>query len=115
MLYFNLKRVLRLRGIEKPNKFIISLGFAPATARNILRNSVWRMDFQHLERFCLALNCTPNDLLEWIPPENQTDADKQALMKLKRDDKEDISKMLGSMPLEKLEEAAHILQELKNK
>ena len=116
MLYLNLKRVLRLRGIEKPNKFIVNLGFAPATARNLLRNKIWRMDFEHLERFCLALNCTPNDLLQWIPPENRAGAETQALIKLKRDDKEDLSKLLGSLPMEKFEQVKEILQqELKNK
>lgn len=115
MLYLNLKRVMRLRGIEKLNKFIIDLGFAPATARKLLSNQVWRLDLDHLERFCLALNCTPNDLLQWIPPENRSDADAQALMKLKREEKEDLSKLLVSLPMDKFEEAASILQELKNR
>ena len=82
MLYLDLKRILRLRGITQPNKFITNLGFSPATARNILPNKVWRIN---LERFCLALNCTPNDLLQWQPPENRADAEAQALNKLKRD------------------------------
>ncbi len=114
MLYLNIKRVLRLRGIEKPNQFIINLGFAPATARNILRNSVWRMDFAHLERFCLALNCTPNDLLEWMP-ENQPNAETQALFKLKREGTEDLSKLLNTLPIEQFDKITEILRELKSK
>lgn len=67
MLYLNLKRVMRLRGIDNHYKLLVDLGFAPATVRNFLGSGVRRIDFEHLERICLALNCTPNDVLEWLP------------------------------------------------
>lgn len=111
MLYINLKRVMRMRGIENYNKFIIGLGFAPATARYLQGFGVRRINFEHLERICLALNCTPNDLLEWHPPDNQANPEAQALIKLKRNREEDLSKLLRTLPMEKFEQIAEILQD----
>lgn len=105
---------MRLRGIENRRKFIIDMGFAPATARKLLSNQVWRLDLDHLERFCLALKCTPNDLLEWKPEENQADADAQALSKLTHGT-EDLSKLLGSLPMEKFAEITDTLRRTEDK
>jgi len=115
MLYINLKRILRLRGVEKYNKFIISLGFAPATARKLLANDVRRIDFDNLERLCLALSCTPNDLLEWYPPDTQANPEAQSLIKLKRNREEDFTKLISKLPLEKFEQIAEILQDSSSK
>lgn len=114
MLYINIKRVMRLRGVPSSYKMLLEIGFAPATARRFLKNEGSRIDFGYLEKLCLALNCTPNDLLEWKPPETMTTAGEQALNKLKRDGKEDISKLLRSLPMEKFERVADIMQELKD-
>lgn len=111
MLYLNLKRVMRLRGVENHYKMLVDLGFAPATVRNFLANRVWRISFEHLEKLCLALNCTPNDLIEWLPPDNQANADAQALIKLKRNKEDDLPKLLKDLPIEKFEEIIDILQD----
>lgn len=105
---------MRLRGVEDHYKMLLNLGFAPATARNFLGYGVRRITFEHLEQLCLALNCTPNDLLEWKPADSQATAEAQALIKLKRD-QEDLQKLLGSVPMEQIEQAFGIIQELKNK
>ena len=115
MLYINLKRVMRLRGVENHYKMLLDLGFAPATARNLLGNAVRRISFKHLERLCLALNCTPNDVLQWLPPDNQATPEAQALIKLKRNQDEDISKLLNTLPMEKFEQIAEILQDSSSK
>ena len=115
MLYLNLKRVMRLRGIEKHNKFLVDLGFAPATVRNLLKNAVWRMDFENLERICLALNCTPNDVLEWLPPDNQANPEAQALIKLTRKKENDLPKLLKDLPIEKFEQIIDLLNDNNNK
>lgn len=115
MLYINVKRVLRLRGVENHYKYLMDIGFPPATAKKFLSNQVFRITFENIERFCLALNCTPNDLLEWLPANNQANPETQALIKLKRDREEDAMKLITSLPIEKFEQIAEILQDLKNK
>ncbi|MET0754388.1 MAG: helix-turn-helix transcriptional regulator [Pyrinomonadaceae bacterium] len=115
MIDINLKRVMNLRGVRNPYKFLLDLGFAPATARHFLGFVVSRINFEHLERLCLALNCTPNDLLEWKPPENQANPNEQALIKLKRGDDEDLPKLLKTLPIDKFEQIVDILQDLNKK
>lgn len=106
---------MNLRGVPNHYRMLLDLGFAPATAKNFLGDDVRRITFDHLERLCVALNCTPNDLLEWKPADSQATAETQALIKLKRDKEENIPKMLNSLPIEQLEQAFGVIQELKNK
>ena len=105
---------MRLRGVDDHYKMLLEIGFAPATVRRFLRNEHWRMDFENIEKLCLALNCTPNDLFEWRPKENLPHIEDKALLKLKRDANSDVSKMLGSLPIEKIEQIADIIQDLKD-
>lgn len=98
-----------LRGIENHRQFIINLGFAAPTARKMLRKQVQKLDLENLERFCLALKCTPNDLLEWQPPQNQSDAEAQALAKLTHGT-DDLTKLLATLPLEKVQEITDALR-----
>lgn len=114
MLALNLKRVLRLRGIENQRSFLLELDFAPATARRFLNGEVWRIELEDLEKVCLALKCTPNDLLEWQPHETQADADAQALAKL-RHDNSDLTKLLASLPLERVQEITDALRRTETK
>ena len=115
MLYLNLKRVMRLRGVENHYKMLVDLGFAPATVRNLLSNRVWRISFANLEKICLALNCTPNDVIEWLPPENQATPEAQALIKLTRNKEDDLPKLLQDLPIEQFEQIVEILRENKAK
>lgn len=112
MFILNVKRILRLRGIEKHYNFLLDLGFVPSSAHNFLNSTVQNVKLDQLERLCLALNCTPNDLLEWRPSANQTIAETHSMHGLK---KKDINQMLGDVPVEKFEQIADILQDLKNK
>jgi DNA-binding Xre family transcriptional regulator len=65
MLVFNLSRALKPRGVEKHYKFLLEQGFVPSSAHGFLRGAAIQIKFEQLERLCLALNCTPNDLFEW--------------------------------------------------
>lgn len=113
MIYLDIKRVLSVRGIENHYKKLVDLGISPAKARNLLGKSAVRINFDHLEKICLLLNCTPNDLLVWRPNEAQANPEAQALIKLKRDGSEDISKLMKSLPIEKFDEIVGIIQNLK--
>lgn len=115
MITLNIKRVMRLRGIDDHYKMLLDLGFAPATVRRFLRNELRRVDFDHLEKICLALNCTPNDLLEWRPSEKQANSEAQALIKLNRKSEEDVTKLLNKMPMDKFEQILNVLQDLNGK
>lgn len=113
MLILNIKRVLRLRGIEKHYNFLLGLNFVPSTAHNFLKGAVGQIKFEQLEQLCLALNCTPNDLFEWRPEANRAVADTHSLNNLKKKTEKDLPELLGEVPLERFEQIVDILQDLK--
>jgi len=65
-----------------------------------------------VEKLCLALNCTPNDLLEWTPSKNMTVNDTHALNALKRNEDflENVNRLVNNVPLEKLEKIQEIIK-----
>ena len=103
---------MRLRHIPNPYKMLIKNGFVPATARKLVNNELRRVDLDVIEKLCLTLNCTPNDLFAWHPSDSQANPDAQALIKLKRDQQQDVAKLLAALPLEKFDEVAGIIQNL---
>ena len=115
MLYLNIGRVMKIRGIENHYRLLIDLGITPQSSRTLLGDEAMRISFEHLEKVCLALNCTPNDIIEWQPNQAQANPEAQALIKLKRDESEDLSKIMKSLPIEKFDEIIGIIHNLKDK
>jgi DNA-binding Xre family transcriptional regulator len=115
MLYFNIKKVLRLRGVDEHYRFLVNLGFVPSTAHNFLRSDVTLVRLEQIEKLCVALNCTPNDLLEWQPNQNQTLAETHSMNKLKKRADKSLPELLGEIPIEKFEQIAEILQDSNDK
>lgn len=116
MLDLNVTRVLNLRGItQQKYGYLTKNGFIRSTSSKLLNNQTWQVRFSILERLCLLLNCTPNDLFEWRPDENQTVNENTALKVLIRKEKtEAISQIVKDIPLEKLERAREMLARLKD-
>ncbi len=76
-------------------------------ASRIVKNKLGSIRLKTLEKICLALNCTPNDLLEWYPSENYHDTERYALHAIKAKDPmhtAKISKLMHELPLGVLEE-----------
>lgn len=115
MLYMNIRRVMNLRGIVAHFSYLQKNGFIHSTAYKFANNDVSRIDFSKLERLCLLLNCTPNDLFEWQPQENQTVTENTALKSLIRDKAAlEVSQIVKDLPLEKLEKVKDLLAQLKD-
>src|SRR6476469_9674861 len=75
MLTFNLRRIFSLRGIDDPVEFLAQNGFAIDAADRLLKIGNRSLEIGDVERLCVLLNCTPNELFEWccdaipmIPP-----------------------------------------------
>lgn len=115
MLIFNLKRVLALRGIDKPFTFLVKHGFAPSSATNILKFPPINIKVKTLEKLCFALNCTPNDLFEWRDGGEQALArDNHPLHTLRKEAvNKKISDIMQDIPLEKIGALEQYLEELK--
>jgi DNA-binding Xre family transcriptional regulator len=111
MLRFNLQRVCKFRGIDKPGAYLQSHGISLTTATRALKGEYVNFSMDTIERFCLLLHCTPNDLLEWTPPEASRIADNEPLNALCRLDKvASVSQLINGASLEKLQQMEEIIR-----
>lgn len=114
MLIFNLTRVLELRGVDKPHAFLTRGGFTRQVASSLINNRVTQINIGHLERLCAILNCAPNDLFEWRADKNSRVAESHSLQSLARDENAaSIRRIIGEIPLEKMEKAGELLAGIK--
>ncbi len=65
-----------------------------------------------LQQGRLSLNCTPNDLLEWVPSKDMAANTTHSLNALKRNEAflNNVTQLMNSAPLEKLEKIQEIIQ-----
>ncbi len=70
MLLFNLNRVVAIKGEKKSKAAILEAGVPYQTYLRMMKNKASFVTADILERLCLALKCTPNDLYQWIPSAN---------------------------------------------
>ena len=101
-----------IRSIGKPLSFFRNHGFSSASATRIAGGYMNSFSLDTVEKLCLALNCTPNDLLEWTPSKNMTVNDTHALNALKRNEDflENVNRLVNNVPLEKLEKIQEIIK-----
>lgn len=110
MLQLNLQRIFKARGIEQPYKFLVRSGFVPFTAHKYKNGKVEHIRLDHIEKLCVALNCTPNDIFEWQPENLLDDRADHPLQKIRtRQKRANLNQLLSTMPLEKLEEIEKML------
>jgi len=114
MLIYNLRRILSLRGIDKPHAFLVKNGFSPSTASNMLAYYPVVFKVKALEKLCIALNCTPNDLFEWRASENSVITENHALRTLVKEKVSPIAEMVKDLSVEKLGELEAIINGLKS-
>lgn len=107
--------MMRLRGIDSHYHLMLKLGFVPSTARAFLKGEMVLIKLEQLEKLCVALNCTPNDLLEWQPDASQNVSETHSMNSLKKTPERDLPKLLSEIPADKLEQILDVLQDLKAK
>lgn len=82
MLYLNFHYILENRGIQNPLRFLVTSGFNYHTANMLLHDSKNSVRFQDLEKLCLLLECTVDDLLAWNPSTTISKPENRPLSKL---------------------------------
>lgn len=115
MLKFNFKRIIRIRRISRPYAFLIGHGFSRNYASKVVNNKLTSIRLQHLEQVCLALKCTPNDLMEWEADDAGIAEESHPLNELSRGDLGKIDDFLQDMPLTELEAAMEYIRERSKK
>ncbi|WP_373126987.1 helix-turn-helix domain-containing protein [Dielma fastidiosa] len=71
-IIIKLDALLKASGLSK-NKLSHRAEMQRSQINNYCQNRITRLDIDALARICNTLGCTLNDLLEYIPPENEED------------------------------------------
>lgn len=113
MLKLNLLGVMRQRGIANSAKYLVKNGFSYHRVNRLLRHEQDSISYKNLERLCLLLNCTPDDLFVWQKPNDLKVSDDHPLRKLlaKAEDLNVLQK-LQELPMEKLEQLKQFMKDL---
>ena len=111
MLRLNLDRIFKVKGITKTNQFLINLGNSDGYASQLVHGRSVSIRFDKLEQLCKALNCTPNDLFNYVDDGEKPLPDGHALYSISRSDAiGEVNKLLNDLPMEKIEELYKILK-----
>ena len=114
MLQINITRVCNLRGITRTFTLLSKNGISRNIASRLASGTALSISFKHLEKICIALNCTPNDLLQWIPGTGEKDTANHPLHPLRKDTPlSGFKELLDSLPIEKLNDIAKIINDKK--
>ena len=115
MLNFNPKNVFSMRGIEKTTAFLVGrLGMDYSTASRFLKSKSQFVKIKDIEKLCIALNCTPNDLFEWKPDANTVLPESHSLNALEKREKiKNLQELVKDIPSNKLALIEQLLNELK--
>ena len=114
MIQLKVKKLFKLRGIDKPMKFLLENGFSYSVAYNIYnlrRNSI---TFKSIEKLCILLSCTPNDLLEFHPSKDSPLPDSHPLNKLKPTDTFNLFDITKDIPNYKIPQLKKAIDSIKS-
>ena len=102
MLKYNFQKVFEARLITKPVGFLMKIGFNKDAASNIARNRIKFFSTAHLQKLCIALKCTPNDLFEWVPASDSELPPEHPLNSLNRTNSTNLSEIIKNLSLEEI-------------
>ena len=107
MITINVRRIARLKGIERPYTFLTKRGFTHHIAKQFIAGSVKRLHFGDLEKLCRVFQCEPYDLYDYQVPSDlvQTSTDPLAFLK-KNEPAADIQAIIRSLSLKQMEDLA---------
>jgi len=112
MIRYNFERIFRAKGIDKPYSYLVRSGFSENFSTRVKNNKIKMLSLEQLERLCIVLRCSPNDLLEWQPDKHSNPGKDHPLNALFRPGKMiDMGKTLHSIPLDRIEEIEALINE----
>ncbi len=111
MLKLNLSYLFKVRGVKRPFGFLRKIGFTHYVAYSWSSERRKNLHIDHLTKLCLALHCTPNDLLCWEDGKHHLAAG-HPLHKLKRQNDKDFNiDLMKSFPLDKVDRLQKFIEE----
>jgi DNA-binding Xre family transcriptional regulator len=115
MLKYNFKRIFNERGITKPVGYLHKHGFNNQTAARISSHRFKDIRAAQLEKVCLALHCTPNDIFEWIPDEKHKNLNHPLTKLIRTTVPEQVANLFKEIPIDKLPEFTEQIKNLRTK
>lgn len=111
MLIYNLERIYRARGIDKPFAFFRAAGFSESYSAKLKNGMVTGMKLATLEKLCEILHCTPHDVLEWRADNGSMITKDHPLRILESKNKPpDMTTLMKTIPLDKLKEFEQLVK-----
>jgi DNA-binding Xre family transcriptional regulator len=104
MLKYNIKALCTARGITKPVGHLIKAGINPQMSSLLINNKLASIKPAVLEKLCVHLNCTPNDLMEWIPEANTNTQNHPLALLQHKQMPAQIQNIMQDIPISKLKE-----------
>ncbi len=113
MLKYNFKRLFNEKGITQPVGYLTKHGFTKQTAARIAAQRFKDIRVSQLEKVCLALNCTPNDIFEWLPDEKHKNTNHPLTKLIHTTVPEQVANLFKDVPIDKLPEFTQQIKQLK--
>lgn len=114
MLKYNIKNLLRQRGVTQPYAFLMKNGFSRSVAQRIAAEKMAGVSPWQVERLCLALKCLPNDLFCWTADKGETAEEGHLLWPLRERELGSLADVGKDVPTEKMGEFLERVKELEN-
>ncbi|MGL1885902.1 MAG: helix-turn-helix transcriptional regulator [Reichenbachiella sp.] len=112
MMILNVSRMLTIRGVQKPYNYLKNLGFSHKVVHRMLSNKAGGIKMYQLEKLCLSLHCTPDDLMTWEAGNESVIVD-HPIMKLVHGSVDSLTvDQLRKLPLHKLDQLKEVLMEM---
>lgn len=113
MLSLNIAGVLNAREIQNHNQYLCQHGFSPFMVSRWLNHKTKSISNQNLERLCLLLHCTPNDLYVYSSTPNSFKTTNQPLYNLKPlTVKTPVAQLLNQLSVEQFKEVRDAFDEI---
>ncbi len=117
MLKYNIRNLMKMRGIANPIAFLKENGFTRGTAGRIAAEKMKIISPPQIEKLCILLNCLPNDLYCWIADKEETANESHPLWKIRQQEMKSFPELYFEIPSEKmpgfLEKVKQIKEEMK--
>ena len=111
MLKLDLNRILKIKGVEKRNSYLISRGHSSTYASHLVNGQIVSISFDKLEQFCVDFNCTPNDLFDFVPGKDMVLPEDHALWRVSKNNRvSEVNRLLQSLPMDRIEELHAFLE-----
>ena len=111
MLKYNLNRLIRAKGIMKPFSFFRKQGLSGNFSTRLANDRVARLELSEIEKLCEIFQCTPNDLMEWVPSSKSQNTATHPLASLRRSNNPgQIYQMIGDLPIEKISQLEEMIR-----